>query len=142
MRYGYPVELVKLQSCFLQSAIDYWNDRAHVLPRSYFRDDPAVLGMHIDLCRYYVRDYVAAILDDGGRGLITGCLDSKDLHASNTTFTEAQRHVWMRVGDFFVESQSKTWAIGEIDIAVFLPGQSVEDIEVVRFVELGVVLLD
>ena len=76
VRNGDAVELVQLQASLFERAIHDRNQRAHVLARRHLRDDPAVLRMHVHLCRHDVGDYVAAVLDNSSRCLIAGCFYS------------------------------------------------------------------
>ena len=49
--------------------------------------------------------------------------------------------VGVAVGYFFVEGEAEAGACGQVHVAVFLAGEAVEYLEVVRFVEFGVVFL-
>jgi hypothetical protein len=68
--HGYAVKLLKLQSGLFQSAIHDRDYRAHMLSRGDFRDNAAILRVHIDLRGDNIGDYVSTIFDDRGGGLV------------------------------------------------------------------------
>ncbi len=78
-RYG--VDIADFLPAPAEGLIYYRKDSARVLPGGYFGNDAPVDTVQFYLRGDYIRKDPPAVLDDGGRGLVTGSFYSKKEHA-------------------------------------------------------------
>ena len=62
-----------------QRRLEHRDDRRHMLPGGQLGDDAAVAGVQVGLRGDHVREHGAALVDDRGRRLVTGCLDCQNV---------------------------------------------------------------
>ncbi len=74
-------ELGPCDSRLGEGLIDQGGDQFHVGSARQFRDDPAELGVEIDLARHHGRAHLIGVADHGSRGLVAGGLDGEQAAA-------------------------------------------------------------
>ena len=84
--HGHAVEFGKFHARLFERTVHDWDQGPHMFTGCDFRDDSAVAGMHLHLCRDDVGDYVPSVLNDGGGSFVAGRFYSEDFH-SWFTFT-------------------------------------------------------